>query len=141
MKLYFAYGSNMWAAQMSKRCPQSNRVGRAVLHDYRWIITARGYASIVVSDEDEVHGIVYAITPDDELSLDKYEGVASGLYVKRALTVLQADKEVECLAYIDPVTNEGMPHDEYIERINKGLKDSGLSKEYVTKYIRKFVPS
>lgn len=141
MRLYFAYGSNLWAAQMSGRCPQSIRVGKAVLHGYRWIITERGYANIVVSDEDEVQGIVYAITADDELSLDTYEGVASGSYVKRFLNVFQADKEVECLVYIDPVTEIGIPRDEYVERINNGLRDSDLSKEYVAKYIRRFVPS
>jgi gamma-glutamylcyclotransferase len=141
MKLYFAYGSNMWADQMRRRCPQSTCIGKALLSGYRWIITTRGYASIVASVEDEVYGIVYTITRDDELSLDAFEGVATGSYLKRSLTVVLADKEVECLVYIDPVTCEGKPHDEYIERINRGLKDAYLPRDYVTRYIRKFVPS
>ena len=141
MKLYFAYGSNLWIDQMRRRCPQSTRVGKAILPGYRWIISARGYASIVASKEDEVQGVVYAVTLDDELSLDSYEGVASGSYVKRVLTVSRADEEVECFVYIDPVTDEGTPHNEYIDRINCGLGDAELSEQYVAKYIRKFVPA
>ena len=141
MTPYFAYGSNLWIDQMNRRCPESTVVGKGVLHGYRWIITTRGYASIVVSDEDEVHGVVYAMKPDDVCSLDTHEGVASGLYVKRILNVLQAGQGMECLVYIDPVTDEGVPHDEYIHRINEGLKDSDLSKAYVSKYIRKFIPA
>ena len=45
--LYFAYGSNMWQAQMRTRCPQSLLLGPATLHGYRWIINTRGYANIV----------------------------------------------------------------------------------------------
>ena len=39
--LNFAYGSNMWDAQMAKRCPQSKKIGVARLRGYRWIVSVR----------------------------------------------------------------------------------------------------
>ena len=42
MNPYFAYGSNMWRAQMRDRCPDHQLIGSGVLKGYRWIISARG---------------------------------------------------------------------------------------------------
>ncbi len=141
MRLYFAYGSNMWVTQMSKRCPQSRKIGKAVLSGYRWIISARGYANVVVSEQDDVYGVIYAITPSDEQLLDKHEGVSSGAYLKCVLEVVQSQMSMECLVYVDPVTREGSPDTEYIVRINKGLADADLPEKYVAKYIRRFIPA
>ena len=80
MRHYFAYGSNMWDAQMRKRCPQSRKIGVARLLGYRWIISGAGYANVVESEKDEVEGVLFAISQADEDSLDRYEGVGSGAY-------------------------------------------------------------
>ena len=68
MRLYFAYGSNMWSAQMEKRCSQSKKVGVACLLDYRWIISKRGYANVVESMNDYVEGVLFEISATDEAS-------------------------------------------------------------------------
>lgn len=140
MKLHFGYGSNMWDAQMRKRCPQSKKVGVARLRSYRWIISTRGYANVVASTADEVEGVLFELSQSDEDSLDRYEGVASGSYRKVDLPVLHDGREVVALVYIDPVTAEGSPEEEYVKRINLGLKDAKLSEGYVTRYVRKFIP-
>jgi len=141
MKLHFAYGSNMWAAQIKKRCPQSKKVGIARLRGYRWIISARGYANVVESNDDQVEGVIFRISQSDEDSLDQYEGVSSGSYRKADLGVLHGEKEKIALVYLDPVTAEGTPTSEYIQRINSGLADAKLSEGYVTRYVRKFIPA
>lgn len=141
MKLYFGYGSNMWETQMRKRCPQSKKVGVARLRGYRWIISARGYANVVESQSDEVEGVLFELSPSDEDSLDRYEGVASGSYRKADLPVLHECREVVALVYLDPVTAEGTPKKEYIQRINSGLADAKLSEGYVTHHVRKFIPA
>ncbi|KAI0975227.1 hypothetical protein F4678DRAFT_419675 [Xylaria arbuscula] len=97
-RLYFAYGSNLSTTQMQQRCPQSTAIGLARLTDWTWIINQRGYANIVLerpltADEKgtksitsdghdpstdpgaEVYGLVYRLHPDDEPTLDRYEGV------------------------------------------------------------------
>lgn len=140
VKLYFAYGSNLWRRQMQERCPGHRLIGSGILKGYRWIITARGYANVVKSETDEVHGIVYEISESDEKHLDRFEGVHIGNYRKEILKIEIAGESRECLVYVDPVEEEGKPKREYIDRINKGIYDSRLPSDYVNHYIRKFIP-
>jgi gamma-glutamylcyclotransferase len=140
MNFYFAYGSNMWDRQMGMRCPESKKLGIARLSGYRWIITTRGYANVVESTHDEVQGVLFEISDSDEVSLDKYEGVASGCYDKAKLLVMMGNQKVEALVYLDPIVEQGAPREEYIQRINAGLADAMLSDDYVAQ-VRKFIPA
>jgi len=139
--LYFAYGSNLWLAQMQQRCPDHRVIGTGCLQGYRWIITSRGYASIVVSPEDQVLGVVYELSGADEQNLDFYEGVAQGSYCKQQVSLLVNGTNMDCMTYIDPVTDQGKPHPEYINRINRGIQDAGLPDQYVIRYLRYFIPA
>jgi len=71
--LYFAYGSNLSLTQMSSRCPSSTYHSLGVLKGYRWVIGPRGYANVVPvpseSESEEVYGILYQITQEDERKL------------------------------------------------------------------------
>ncbi|KAH7053098.1 hypothetical protein B0J12DRAFT_739227 [Macrophomina phaseolina] len=102
--LYFAYGSNLWLAQMAQRCPTSRYVGVARLRGrrWRWLINERGYANVVGEAASSgpspppddtvpasndpgpsaadgyanlVYGMLYALQPADEARLDVSEGV------------------------------------------------------------------
>ncbi len=126
---------------MKDRCPQHRLVGYGILKGYCWIITTRGYANVVKSTSDEVHGVVYEISESDEKSLDELEGVHTGHYRKEMLKIEIEGEDKECLVYIDPVQKEGKPKKEYIGRINKGISDSKLPSEYIDRYIRKFIPA
>lgn len=137
----FGYGSNMWDEQMRKRCPGSRKAGFGRLRGYRWIISTRGYANVVESAEDEVEGVLFTLSPEDEAALDRFENVAAGSYRKENLPVWIDGREVTALVYVDPITHEGPPKPEYILRINAGLADAGLSADYVAKQIRKFIPA
>jgi gamma-glutamylcyclotransferase len=140
MKPYFAYGSNLWREQMRCRCPDHRIVGRGSVKGYRWIISTRGYATIVKSEGDEVHGVIYEISESDECRLDRCEGVDCGAYRKQTILVEFEGRHRECLVYVDAVEQEGMAKNEYIERVNKGLSDSELPSEYVSCCVRKFIP-
>jgi gamma-glutamylcyclotransferase (GGCT)/AIG2-like uncharacterized protein YtfP len=89
MMLYFAYGSNMWREQMIKRCPDHRYIGNGIFQGYRWIISERGYAYIIKSESDEVHGVVYEISDTDEKRLDRYEGVGTLTELRAILFALQ----------------------------------------------------
>ena len=141
MKFYFAYGSNLSREQMRVRCPEQRVIGNGVLRGYRWIISARGYANIVSSPRDLVLGTIYELSPADELSLDRYEGVAEGAYRKEMVMVEAADgRSRSCLVYLDPAVAEGTPWDEYEERLAKGIADARLPAGYVDLYLRRFLP-
>ncbi|KAK4213459.1 hypothetical protein QBC37DRAFT_422929 [Rhypophila decipiens] len=88
--LYFAYGSNLSLTQMAKRCPASFFHGRAVLPDYKWQINQRGFANIIPSPGNCVHGLVYWLSSssDDEARLDRSEGVHRGCYSKVSLPMI-----------------------------------------------------
>ncbi len=138
--LYFAYGSNLWREQMCRRCPEHLLLGSGSLAGYRWIITSRGYASIVASPADLVLGLVYQLSAADEQNLDSYEGVHQGCYYKKQVSVLLEGITTQCMTYLDPVTGEGVPRQEYIRRINCGIADAGLDPAYIERYLRLFVP-
>jgi len=139
--LYFAYGSNLWRRQMNTRCPEQCEIGAGRLKGWRWLITSRGYASIVRSEPDYVLGTVYELSESDVSSLDRFEGVDRGDYRKEWITVEVDGRHLGCQVYIDPVVEEGKPKDEYMERINNGIRDAGLADDYIVRYLRPFVPA
>ncbi|KAL0946736.1 hypothetical protein HGRIS_012915 [Hohenbuehelia grisea] len=159
MTVYFAYGSNLWLDQMKRRCPESQLIGVAVLHDWLWIINQRGYANVIPSAGDIVYGLVFKLNERDEETLDGYEGVPSS-YEKRTLSVVslpirgqtnakdsqgrEEERSIEALVYVDTRRkNAGPPQEEYIYRINMGVKDAleqGIPLGYVEKYIRPLIP-
>lgn len=161
-KLYFAYGSNLWLRQMERRCPTSTYKGLARLVHWRWIINTRGYANVISSHGDEVSevwGMIYALPPSDEAKLDINEGVPFS-YQKQQLKVeiwfeesaggkngdtLQPGRWETVLCYVDATrVEEAKPKDEYVHRINMGIRDArskGMPEAYVDKYLRPFIPA
>lgn len=138
MTLYFAYGSNMAVSQMHQRCPGCRRLGKASLPGYKWIITTRGYANVVADEQATVEGILYELSRDDEEALDRFEGVATGCYDKAIKTISFGEGAVEALVYIDPVADEGVPQDEYVERMARALTEANLSPHYVAASMSRF---
>ncbi|KAK6348149.1 hypothetical protein TWF718_005963 [Orbilia javanica] len=138
-KPYFAYGSNLWLDQMARRCPTSPYTSIARLPNYRWIISERGYANIVRSPGDEVWGMLYDLSPPDEQSLDKYEGVPQA-YIKEMMPVeLTTGRTLNVLVYIDYNHQiDGEAKEEYIQRMSCAIKDGikkGIPESYVEKYL------
>ncbi|KZV65211.1 hypothetical protein PENSPDRAFT_655946 [Peniophora sp. CONT] len=160
-RLYFAYGSNLWLQQMSKRCPSSPYVGVARLPAYRWIINDRGYANVVASatQGEEVWGMAYELRDQDEETLDVNEGVPE-CYEKLVISVelwpsSSASERVDIrsvqpewrdmLVYVDRGRIEpAQPRAEYIHRMNFGLSDAlacGVPASYIDDTVRKFIPT
>jgi cation transport regulator ChaC len=94
---------------------------------------------VVKSNEDDVEGILFTISESDEAALDRYECVSYGCYEKAMLKIIHDGAEIEALVYIDPINEEGESGDRYSKIINNAVLDAHLSKEYIAKYIRKFI--
>ena len=75
MFLYFAYGSNMNPARMSKRCPGAIDLGGATLYHHR--VAERLYADIDFVEGAETEGVLYVITEEHLRKLDRFEGYPS----------------------------------------------------------------
>jgi gamma-glutamylcyclotransferase len=130
--LYFAYGSNMNEAQLKKRCPASQFLCRAVLADHRFVITSRGYASVVQRAGGKVHGVLIALTEPDERTLDEYEHVAEGMYRRATLEVsTEFGYAIPALIYIDDIGGEGPPEAGYLERILGGARRHALPADAI----------
>ena len=65
-------------------------LGVATLAGYRFVITADGYASVAPAAGQNVHGLVWRLTPRDRVTLDAWENVAGGLYRAETLPVAQS---------------------------------------------------
>jgi len=135
---------------MTLRCPESKFIGLGVLRGWKWFINNRRYANVVRSPEDLVYGLVYEISPSDEVSLDRSEGVPRA-YTKESmgieLRLAENGKEVlaQCLVYIDERrVEQGEPWEEYVHRMNMGIDDAaekGLPEWYIEKYMRGSIPA
>jgi gamma-glutamylcyclotransferase (GGCT)/AIG2-like uncharacterized protein YtfP len=132
MRLYFAFGSNMHRGQMADRCPTAKPLGRAVLADWRFLITRDGYASIEPEAGRSVHGVLWRCTPKDIATLDVYEDVPGGWYRQIEVPVLCAGASHAALAYRCHISAAGRPargyHDEVVI---PAARDWGLPGNYV----------
>ena len=137
---YFGYGSNLSKEQMAIRCPDSNYVSSGKLLGYSWLINTRGYASIKPSKDDIVLGEIFSLSQKDVDYLDIYENVDDGMYIKSTLSIETSSGPIDCLVYIASDNNLGSPQEEYIHRINSGIKSANLPADYVQKSIRPFIP-
>jgi gamma-glutamylcyclotransferase (GGCT)/AIG2-like uncharacterized protein YtfP len=137
---YFGYGSNLSKEQMAIRCPESKYYTSGTLSGYSWLINTRGYASIKPSNSDFVLGEIFTLSQQDVDYLDIYESVEEGMYLKSNLSVETSKGTIDCLVYIASDSTPGIPQDEYIERINLGIKSANLPDDYVQKAIRPFIP-
>ena len=137
---YFGYGSNLSKVQLAIRCPESKYYTSGTLSGYSWLINTRGYASIKPSNSDFVLGEIFTLSQQDVDYLDIYESVEEGMYLKSNLCVETSKGTIDCLVYIASDSTPGIPQDEYIERINLGIKSANLPDDYVQKAIRPFIP-
>ncbi|WP_322354810.1 gamma-glutamylcyclotransferase family protein [Paratractidigestivibacter sp.] len=127
-RAYFAYGSNMDAAQMARRCPDARLVGAVAADGWQLWMDQAGYATIAEAPGERVEGALWDISVADELELDRYEGVASGCYGKRAIHVTGDGVEGSPLVYVSlrtPVTMETLRED-YLERCMTAARELGL---------------
>ena len=156
--LHFAYGSNLWFEQMQARCSEHKKIGKGILKDYRWIIAVRKNrkpaANIIISKGDFVEGYVFELSKKDEENLDRYEGKS---YKKINLEIEIGLVYKTCMVYVDKknisqaedIEKESVNTNQYKctvgclctygSRINKGIRESQLSKKYVEKFIREFI--
>jgi len=137
---YFGYGSNLSKEQMAIRCPESKYYASGTLSGYSWLINTRGYASIKPSNSDFVLGEIFTLSQQDVDYLDIYESVEEGMYLKSNLSVETSKGTIDCLVYIASDSTPGIPQEEYIKRINLGIKSANLPDDYVQKAIRPFIP-
>ncbi len=132
MPLHFAYGSNMDAAAMTRRCPRARLLGPARLAGWRFALMPSGYATIVPDPRHSVHGALWDIAVADMAALDRYEQIERGLYVKRLLRALRPPAgAVQALVYIGARPELGAAPRQYLEEIIAAARALAPPKAYL----------
>ena len=73
MPLVFAYGSNMDAAAMARRCPRARLVGLARLARHRLAVMREGWLTVVRDPHSSAHGVLWDLALSDVAGLDRYD--------------------------------------------------------------------
>jgi hypothetical protein len=139
MPLYFAYGSNMDRAGMAERCPASTPLGLARLPRHRFFIAREGFASVARDPRRTVWGVLWDLALADMPALDRYECVASRLYVKLAQPVLSERGPRRALVYVARTAAPGLPRPGHVETILAAGEAAGLPAAYL-KELAAFLP-
>ena len=137
--LYFAYGSNLCATQMARRCPDARDPRLASLAGHDWLINQRGVATIEPFAGSEVHGVLWRVSDPDLAALDSAEGVPVR-YRRDRLTVHTADGPCEAWVYIDHRVDPGPPRAGYLERVIDGALQHQLPAGWID-FLRRWDPS
>lgn len=122
MKLYFAYGANLNIANMRLRCPDSVTIQPFHLQGYRLAFSS--VATILQDEHSQVPGALWAISDQDEIALDQFEGYPT-LYRKQILE----QEGLEFMVYVMNAIQPWEPSAGYLETIKHGYQDWGLSHE------------
>ena len=158
-----AYGSNLSLDRMRQRCPSCKVVGTSVIEGYRLLFKRSltgAYATIEQDANSVVPVVVYHISLEDELRLDRFEGCPTYYYKKELMlqitrkngTIIKERKP--CAAYILHEHRAlGEPSMSYFRLLDEGyarygfetqILDQGLSasigyqsaEKYIEEYMR-----
>jgi AIG2-like family len=138
--LHFAYGSNMHRAVMRKHAPDAEAFGVASLADYRFVITADGYASVGPARTHVVHGVLWRLTPRDRAGLDSWENIAGGLYKAKILPVVAKGRRALVLVYLARPRGPGRPRAGYMELVLEAAGAWDLPSDYINS-LQRWLPA
>lgn len=117
-KFYFSYGMNTNPGQMSMRCPQAVSLGKAVLPHYKFEF--KTHATILPAMDDRTEGVLWEITLECELALDRLEGYPD-YYTKIIVWVEHDMTMVPCMTYLmHPDELHNYPTDNYVDMLVEG---------------------
>jgi gamma-glutamylcyclotransferase (GGCT)/AIG2-like uncharacterized protein YtfP len=132
MPVYFAYGSNMDAAAMARRCPRSKMIGLGRLARHRFTLMPEGYATVVRDPRRTVHGVLWDLALADVRALDAYEEIGRGLYRKVIQPVIKVGGgAVQALVYVGRGEG-GQPVAGYLEGVIEAGRAADLPAPYLS---------
>jgi hypothetical protein len=131
MPLYFAYGANMSVSGMARRCPRSKPLGPARLARHRLAVMREGWLTVARDPRSSVHGVVRELALGDVAALDRYEGLARGLYAKLTQPVLAVQGPRRAIVYVGANAGPGAARTDYIADIIAAARSWPLPAEAI----------
>lgn len=138
---YFAYGSNMLVRWLRTRAPGAYPLGAAQLRGCELRFHKRGLdgsakCGIVPAGADvQVHGVLYAIEPEEKPALDRAESLGVG-YRQEPVVVTLEDGPTTAFTYVarPSARDESLrPYEWYKELVVAGAVEHGLPGHYVAR--------
>jgi hypothetical protein len=126
----------MSRALMGARCPDAEAIGTATLAGWRFVINPDGLGSIAPQPGRRVHGVLWRLTARDLAAVNAYEGIESGLYLRRRLPVRYGERQATALVYVARQRGEGIPRPGYINVVLDAARDWQLPELYIRSLAR-----
>ena len=101
-RVFAAYGVGVNRGEMAKHCPTAKLIGTAELKNYRLAFRgskAGALATIEKAKGCNVPALLWEISPQDELALDRWIGVPE-LYRKATIKIRRDGSPLDALIYI-----------------------------------------
>jgi hypothetical protein len=121
----------IWSAPPCRRAAPARALGPATLRGYRFFVGVEGWGSVVPSPGDNVHGVLWDLTPRCVAALHAFELLHEGLYDVRQLPVRQGTRLVPAMIYLLRRRRPGKPKPGYVEMIAAAARDWGLPEPYI----------
>jgi hypothetical protein len=145
MKLYFAYGSNLCKKQIKARCPKSKYLEKHYFDDHKLCFcwnglstNPNGVANIIKETGSKVPGVIFEISDDDEIVLNRREGfnLTPKVYDKKNFKY----KDQNVLYYVlNRKCDPRKPKESYWrDKIYQGYKDHQLDTKYLKEALNYF---
>lgn len=146
LTLYFAFGSNLCARQLRKRCPTARRAARATLRHHELAFDGmsaawRGaVATVRPARGAEVEGLLYVMRSHDLARLDWFEGVPR--YYTRALREVVDQHGVVWRAHVYALRAAPLPalrvppSERYVRQIREAYERNGFDMESLERAVR-----
>ena len=138
-----AYGSNLDETRMKKRCPSAEVFGTSVIGGYRLLFKQSmtgAYATIEQDASSCGPVVIYRITVEDELRLDRFEGYPKYYYKRDFLLPVwgQNGRKTKLrrtgIAYIrHEYRLLGEPGEDYFDLLDRGYDRWDFDKSILTK--------
>jgi hypothetical protein len=122
----------MDVSQMERRCPKAKPLSILTLPNYRLVF--RGVADIIPAHGMSVDGVLWAITPECELALDRYEGYRydqpkGGMYRKEVFKLKLPSGPREVMFYAMNRGEFTLPYGAYGDCIHRAYQTWGLNMD------------
>ncbi len=102
---------------MARRCPRSKALGLARLERHRLQVMREGWLTAVRDSASSVHGVLWDLALADVAALDRYEGLAQGLYAKRIQPVVAGRAPRRAIVYFGANAGPGNAHPAYLAEV------------------------
>ncbi|MBI1351125.1 MAG: gamma-glutamylcyclotransferase [Actinomycetales bacterium] len=137
MTLYAAYGSNLDPRRMALRAPASPEQGTGWLRGWRLTFAGEdvgwdgALATVVEDPAESVFVMLYDVPPQDEATLDGWEGSDLGLWTKIRVRVDTYSGAQLAWLYVMEAYEGGLPSAHYLGVIADAAEAGGAPADYV----------